>query len=370
MGQLREREPAAAPCRRRAGRWLVVLLLVLLLAQAGGPAAAGTGGTGAGPGRAGGLVFDSVHVVVRWEPEDRGLGALVLVRARNAGRETLQRVPLPWLEGAELLGSPEAPAPVVEDGRLFDGRPLPPGTERRYTYQVRVDSRATRGRLLLLPPAPVERFYLFTRDGELVARSDQLADGGAVDGERAGVPGVRLRLYEGGPLPPGVALEIALLPAGMPGVPGNGGGDTPGDGAGSGASGSSGGPAPAPPAGRAASGPGGARAGLWIGWLVALAAGAGLLALASRRRRAGAGELLRRRQALIREIVALDRAYAAGEIEPGLYAQERDRLRRAAVELTVQLRERDGYAAGPRAGGAGPAGEEAPAGPGREAPAR
>ena len=216
------------------------------------PASAATAGGAPGPGRDGGLVFESVHVVVRLEPEQRGLWALVLVRARNAGREPLPRVPLPWLEGAELQGAAGAPAPVVEDGRLVDQQPLPPGTERRYTYQVRIDTRDTGGRLVLLPPASVQRFYLFTREGELAAHSDKLADGGVVDGAQAGSPGVRLRLYEAGPRPAGANPDVALLPPDMAAAPGNREARAPGDAAALGAAGVPPGAASAPPSGRTA----------------------------------------------------------------------------------------------------------------------
>ncbi|HEY8415246.1 MAG TPA: hypothetical protein VIK99_05680 [Thermaerobacter sp.] len=314
-----KRGPAlASGRRRRAGRWLVWLLLALWLGRAAGPAdaAGAAGGTVPAAGPAG-LLYDGVHVVVRQNPEGNGLDALLLVQARNAGRETLGRVPLPWPEGAELVASREAPAPVVEGDGLFDERPLAPGSQRRYGYQVRIDARQTGGRILLFPPAPIERLYLFTRDGELVARSDRLSDGGTVDGGQVGAPGVRLHLYEGGPLPAGTVLQVALLPPGMPGGPGDGdrtGGAVPGV--------------------------------LWSGGLAAVAAGVALLVLAARRRGTGPAELRRRRRELIRQIVDLDRAHAAGEIEPEVYAQERERLRQAAIALTLELLDGAGAAGG------------------------
>ncbi|PZN09100.1 MAG: hypothetical protein DIU69_09090 [Bacillota bacterium] len=335
-----KRGPAlASGRRRRAGRWLLWLLLLLWMGQAAGapePAGAATGtAPGAGPA---GLRYDGVHVVVRQNPEGDRLDALLLVQARNTGSETLARVPLPWPEGAELVAVREAPAPAVEDDGLYDERPLPPGTQRRYGYQIRIDSRQTGGRILLFPPAPIERFYVLTRDGELVARSDLLSEGGTVDGREMGAPGVRLRLYQGGPLPAGTVLQVALLPPGMPAGPGEEG----------------------LRAGRAVPGA------LWAGGLV-VAAGGALLVLAARRRRAGPAELRRRRRELIRQIVDLDRAHAAGEIEPEVYAEERERLRQAAITLTLELWEGAGAGTPSPAGGAG--GDDAPSRTGRGASA-
>ncbi|WP_148235705.1 hypothetical protein [Thermaerobacter marianensis] len=337
---------------------LCFLAAILGMAGLGGgrAGAAAPEGSAAPEAPAAAAPWERITLVVRPDPGGAGMAVLFLARWRGTGAEGASPpLALPALEFAE----PVPPLPQGlrwEGGRLVDEEPPAPGEARDYSYVLTADTRATRGRLQVVLPAPVEQLTVLTVDGQLVATGEGLEPAGKVAGAGLGMPGVDLLAFVAGPVAGG-RYPVTLMPPGMAGAGGaTAGGVDAGTSAGLGAGSGTGGDA-----GQGAALPAAARWALGAGALMAAATAGAMVA----RYVNSPARWERRRRALIEAIVELDRAHAAGEVPEAVYESERRRLVAAAVTATRRWWQVTGAA--PTAAVTEPKGPE-PAGADRTSP--
>lgn len=337
--------------RDAAGRrWRRALAAVVLGAciLTGSPAPAGAQGSdgGAAP-------WERITLVLRPDPEGRGMAVLFLARWRGgaegghaaggsgggptagtgSGTSSRPSAP-PTAPGPRILpaiagGQPAEPLPEGlrwEDGRLVDPAPSRREGARDYAYVLLADPEGTPGHLELVLPAPVERLVVLTVADQLEVRGEGMRPAGTVAGDVVGLPGMDLAAFAAGPLPAG-GYRLTLAPPGAA-APGGGG----------------------PPGLRPAPGPGRQVAPWALGFGAVLLAAGGVAAVRWMR---SPGRWERRRRALIQAIVELDRAHAQGEIPTGAYEAERRRLVAAAVVATRRWWAASGRGAADRSAAAG-----------------
>ncbi|HEY8552735.1 MAG TPA: hypothetical protein VIL40_04715 [Thermaerobacter sp.] len=298
--------------------------------------------------------WERITLVVRPDPEGRGMAVLFLARWRgttageggevggaggdadgspgsrqsagpSAPAAALGPRPLPAVAG----GRPAEPLPEGlrwEEGRLVDPAPAGRDGARDYAYVFLVDTRRTADHLEVVLPAPVERLVVLTVADQLQVRGEGMRPAGTVAGESVGLPGMDLAAFAAGPLPAG-GYRLTLASPAMT----------------------------APGAGEAAVPRPTRRSGWEIGpWVLGI--GAALLAAggaAAVRWGRSPVRWERRRRALIQAIVELDRAHAQGEIPPDVYEAERRRLVTAAVVATRRWWAASGRVAADGAAGRG-----------------
>ena len=229
------------------------------------------------------------------------------------GKRAVIRWPLPdGATGVRLDGGVLGERFFLEEGVLIDTLPVPPGNDvRRLLFQYRLPVKGGRAVFVHSLSMPVRFLNVFVADrGEHIEAPSNM-----IMGTPQEVSGVSFRSYIASNLPAGEKITFKF--SNIPNL----------------ASGTS--PHTATPSDVRLIGVG-------LSVVLGLALLGGLFYFSKRRTTADSKEALRqRRDALLREIAALDVRYRQGKIKEHEYREERDLLMAEAVHLTMALGEEE-----------------------------
>ncbi len=229
------------------------------------------------------------------------------------GKRAVIRWPLPdGATGVRLDGGVLGERFFLEEGVLIDTLPVPPGNDvRRLLFQYRLPVKGGRAVFVHSLSMPVRFLNVFVADrGEHIEAPSNM-----IMGTPQEVSGVSFRSYIASNLPAGEKITFKF--SNIPNL----------------ASGTS--PHTATPSDIRLIGVG-------LSVVLGLALLGGLFYFSKRRTTADSKEALRqRRDALLREIAALDVRYRQGKIKEHEYREERDLLMAEAVHLTMALGEEE-----------------------------